>query len=226
MVERIIVLHSALDFRVRMEGGGARWSSSCSGDTKGVRLIPGPWVSLRVMLHFKSASEVSWWLRACGAEYSLATFPQKCNKTRSWLHAVYIVTCLHVWVSYRCYPRAHWEEQNQDRPCTDLPPSVISPSSCQTNLICFLPPGDLQNDLVSDFTSSVTSGIFFSSHCLPPPPAQPSNRGNHRSRRHLWPHTILNLTATTSMPLKVCLGATVTSVFSPPARAGPLKARL
>lgn len=198
MVERIIVIHSVLDFRIRMEG--VSWGGQVVAPVtrKDVSLIPGPWVSLRVMLNSKSAQLLKFHLGCVRAgvntddpSFHRAFTEMQKNEIQSL--CVYIVTCLHVFVSYRWCPRAHWDEQNRDWRCTDLPPAVISPSSYQTNLICFLPPGDLQNDLVYDFASSVTSGIFFFfSHCLPPPPAQPSNGRNHRSRRHLWPHAILN----------------------------------
>lgn len=128
---------------------------------------------------------------------------------------VYIVTCLHVFVSYRWSPRAHWDEQNWDWHCTDLPPAVISPSSYQTNLICFLPPGDLQNDLVYDFASSVTSGIFFffspTAYLL----HQLSQATGGTTDQEDTCDLTLSLTVTTSMPLKVRLRATVTSVCWP-----------
>lgn len=115
-------------------------------------------------------------------------------------------------MSSRWNSRMYWEDRNRDRPCTDLPPAVISPSSYQTNLICFLPPGDLQNDLIPDFASSVTSGIlvvffFFSSTAYLLHHAQRSNGGIHRSRRHLWPYTILkgdDLHASQSLPWCNC----------------------
>lgn len=59
----------------------------------GVSLIPGPWVSLRVMVNSETAFEASSWLHVCGGEYWLSIFLRKKRRSR-----VYIVTCLHVFV--------------------------------------------------------------------------------------------------------------------------------
>lgn len=55
--------------------------------------------------------------------------------------------------------------------------------------------------------SPFTSGIF--SHCLPPPPNQPTQWREHRAKTHLWPLTAV--TVTTCIASQALLTATVTT---------------
>lgn len=81
--------------------------------------------------------------------------------------------------------------------------SFIAPPLFQANLICFPPPGDLQDGLVSDSASSVTSGIIS-------PTAYLLHQISQADQEATCDLT-LSSPVTTSMPLKAHLGAKVLS---------------
>lgn len=101
----------------------------------------------------------------------------------------HIVTRLLVFVPYRCSPLAYSEEKKRDWHCGGLPPAVVAPSSDKPHLLFYLPEISLWFRFLRYLRDLLP---------LPTSTTRSSKRG-------------LSPTATTSMPLKAHLFATVKS---------------